>query len=109
MFPIFGSDGAEFAKQLERSLLYPILCGTMVHESTPRSRRGSLLIVGTAVLWGTTGTAQALGPDTSDPRAIGDFRLVVAAAALTIIATRSSETSPGQLRRPATLAAAQFR
>lgn len=78
----------------------------MAIESTPRSRRGSLLIVGAAVLWGTTGTAQALGPDTSDPLAIGVFRLVVAAAVLTIIAARSSQTTPGQVRRPATLVAA---
>ena len=49
-------------------------------------RRGLALIVLAAALWGTTGTAQALGPATSDPIAVGVTRLVVAAPALAISA-----------------------
>ena len=49
-------------------------------------RRGLLLIVLAAALWGTTGTAQALGPAGSDPIAVGVARLVVAAPALALIA-----------------------
>lgn len=39
-----------------------------------------------AALWGTTGTAQALGPAGSDPIAVGVARLLVAAPALLLIA-----------------------
>ncbi len=67
---------------------------------------GPLFVMAAAVLWGTTGTAQALGPDASDPRTIGVFRLIVAAVALGLIATGTASGPPGQLRRPATLAAA---
>lgn len=35
-----------------------------------------LLVLGAAVLWGTTGTAQALGPPTTTPLAVGAMRLV---------------------------------
>lgn len=49
-------------------------------------RRGLLLIVLAAALWGTTGTAQALGPAGSDPIAVGVARLLVAAPALLLIA-----------------------
>lgn len=49
-------------------------------------KRGLLLIVAAAALWGTTGTAQALGPVTSDPVAVGLVRLMIAGAALLMIA-----------------------
>ena len=49
-------------------------------------RRGLAFIVLAAALWGTTGTAQALGPATSDPIAVGVTRLLVAAPALAITA-----------------------
>ena len=49
-------------------------------------RRGLLFIVLAAALWGTTGTAQALGPVASDPVAVGVARVVVAAPALALIA-----------------------
>lgn len=45
-------------------------------------RRSLLLILGAAVLWGTTGTAQALGPDGLDPLAVGSARLLVGGAGL---------------------------
>ncbi len=57
------------------------------------------------MLWGTTGTAQALGPDNSDPTVVGVFRLIVAAAALGLLAVRTAGGPPGGLRRPATLVA----
>lgn len=39
-------------------------------------------MLGAAVLWGTTGTAQALAPDGASPLAIGALRLLVGGAAL---------------------------
>lgn len=44
--------------------------------------RAALLIVWAAVLWGTTGTAQALGPDGLQPLAVGSARLLVGGAGL---------------------------
>lgn len=49
-------------------------------------RRGLILIVASASLWGTTGTAQALGPETAAPLAVGLARLLVAGPALLVIA-----------------------
>ena len=43
-------------------------------------------MVAAAVLWGTTGTAQALGPDDASPTAVGAARLVVGGALLGIVA-----------------------
>jgi len=45
-----------------------------------------MLILAAAALWGTTGTAQALGPATSDPLGVGLVRLLVAAPALVLLA-----------------------
>lgn len=44
--------------------------------------RGTWLILGASVLWGTTGTAQALAPAGATPTGIGVLRLVIAGAAL---------------------------
>jgi DME family drug/metabolite transporter len=41
-----------------------------------------LLVVTAAVLWGTTGTARALGPDAASPAAVGAMRLIVGGALL---------------------------
>ena len=43
-------------------------------------------MVGAAVLWGTTGTARALGPDDASPTAVGAVRLVVGALCLVALA-----------------------
>ncbi|MBZ0303254.1 MAG: DMT family transporter [Anaerolineae bacterium] len=51
-----------------------------------QARRGSLLVVAAAILWGTTGTAQALAPEGAQPILIGTLRLVIGGAALLIIA-----------------------
>lgn len=46
------------------------------------NKRGYLFVLAAAVLWGTTGTAQALAPQGAQPLAIGALRLVVGGAAL---------------------------
>jgi DME family drug/metabolite transporter len=45
-----------------------------------------LLVVAAAMLWGTTGTARALGPDAASPAAVGAMRLIVGGALLAGIA-----------------------
>lgn len=70
--------------------------------------RASLLVVGAAVLWGTTGTAQALGPDGASSIAVGAARNVVGAAVLVAVAAVRGRLRAGarQLdRRPLVLAA----
>jgi len=56
----------------------------------PGRNRGSvapaLAVVGASLLFGTTGTAQALGPGTTTPLGVGAVRLVLGAAALGAIA-----------------------
>lgn len=66
------------------------------------------LVVGAAVLWGTTGTAQALGPDEASTIAVGTARNVAGAAVLLgLAALRGTLRSPASLpRRPLLLAAA---
>jgi DME family drug/metabolite transporter len=44
-----------------------------------------LLVVCAAVLWGTTGTARALGPDAASPAAVGAARLIVGGACLVVL------------------------
>ena len=51
-----------------------------------RRLRAALAVVGAAVLFGTTGTAQELGPDTSTPLGVGSTRIVIGAVTLWIIA-----------------------
>jgi drug/metabolite transporter, DME family len=46
------------------------------------NKKGILFILAAAVLWGTTGTAQALAPQGAAPAAIGALRLLVGGAAL---------------------------
>ena len=74
-------------------------------------KRGSLLVLAGAVLWGTTGTAQALAPATAQPLAIGTLRLVVGGLALLVVwwSTRRWNRSVTRLRltiRPVLIAAA---
>lgn len=55
--------------------------------SRPQSRlRGEWLVLAAAVLWGTTGTAQAFGPENAQPAAIGALRLLLGGLALLIFA-----------------------
>jgi DME family drug/metabolite transporter len=44
-----------------------------------------LAAIGAAMLWGTTGTAQALGPDGSDPAAVGAARIALGALVLVLL------------------------
>ena len=57
-----------------------------------------LLVVAAATLWGTTGTAQALGPADASPTAVGAARMVVGGACL-VAAARWARV-PGDARRP---------
>lgn len=51
--------------------------------------RPELLIVGAAVLWGTTGTAQDLGDVGASPVAVGTLRILLGGLLLALIAGRS--------------------
>ena len=46
----------------------------------------ALAAVAAASLWGTTGTAQALGPDAADPTQVGALRILVGAVTLALLA-----------------------
>lgn len=48
---------------------------------------GAGLVLAAAVLWGTTGTSQALAPDAASPLAVGGLRLTIGAVALVLFAT----------------------
>lgn len=50
------------------------------------SRRGALLVVAAATLWGTTGTSRALGPDSASPTSVGAMRLVLGGGILLVAA-----------------------
>jgi DME family drug/metabolite transporter len=59
----------------------------MPSSSPSRERfRGPLLVVLAAMLWGTTGTAQALAPPGSTPPVVGALRLAVGGLALLALA-----------------------
>ncbi len=53
----------------------------------------ALLVVLAAVLWGTTGTAQALGPDDLDPLVVGWVRMAVGGAGLVALAAARRSTA----------------
>jgi drug/metabolite transporter, DME family len=50
------------------------------------ARTGGLLVVLAAVLWGTTGTSQALAPTDASPLAVGTLRIIVGGVALLALA-----------------------
>jgi DME family drug/metabolite transporter len=50
-----------------------------------------LLVVAAAVLWGTTGTARALGPDAAAPAAVGAARLIVGGLCLVAAAAAARQ------------------
>jgi DME family drug/metabolite transporter len=56
------------------------------------SRRGPLLVLGAATLWGTTGTAQALGPDAITPGTVAFVRML-GGALLVIVAFATGRNS----------------
>lgn len=76
--------------------------------AVPTSRgRGAVLVLLAAALFGTTGTAAALGPAGESPLAIGAGRLVLGGLLLTLVARLAGELSDGRhWSRPAQCAAA---
>ena len=52
---------------------------------TARPAPAALAALGAATLWGTTGTAQALGPDGTDPAAVGAARVALGAVVLVLL------------------------
>ncbi len=59
--------------------------------------RGEILILAAAVLWGTTGTAQALAPAGASPLSVGAVRLILGGISLLFIAITRRAFTP---RRP---------
>jgi drug/metabolite transporter, DME family len=76
-------------------------CGTIVPEVA------RIHVLTAAVLFGTTGTAQALGPD-AEPLAIGAARIIVGAALLLLIAVVTKRARLGAGSRKLVLASGVF-
>jgi len=72
-----------------------------VPSGSPTGHAAPLLVLAAAALWGTTGTAQALGR-VGDPVVVGAARLAVGAAALVLVALATGGPGPlaACLRRP---------
>lgn len=69
-------------------------------------RAGALFVALAAALFGTVGTAQALGPESADPSSVGAVRLVLAAAVLLLLAAPRGLSVVGScLRLPVVWAA----
>ena len=64
--------------------------------ATQQARFGSLWIVAAAVLWGTTGTAQALAPAAARPITIGALRLALGGFTLLLLAAVRGRFQPGR-------------
>lgn len=68
---------------------------------------GAIFVLLAAILWGTTGTAQALAPSGAEPVVVGAVRIAVGGAALLAIAARRGELKASRKwPRVATLASA---
>ena len=52
---------------------------------------GHWFVIGAALLWGTTGTAQAFAPAGFDPKVIGALRLLIGGIALLLLAIKRNE------------------
>lgn len=52
---------------------------------------GHWFVIGAALLWGTTGTAQAFAPSGFDPKVIGALRLLIGGIALLFLAIKRKE------------------
>jgi drug/metabolite transporter, DME family len=72
------------------------------------ARTGSLLILAASVLWGTTGTAQALAPPGARPLAVASLRVVLGGAVLVGLAARRRPRVGASSVGPALLAAASL-
>ncbi len=62
-------------------------------------KRGYLFVIAAAVLWGTTGTAQALAPRGAQPLAVGALRLLVGGSALLVVFVLSRRLARRPSRR----------
>ena len=69
---------------------------TPMTTTSPQTRSGPLWTIAAAVLWGTTGTAQALAPVGTDSLAIGAVRLAIGGAALLVLALGRGSLCRGQ-------------
>jgi DME family drug/metabolite transporter len=67
---------------------------------TKSNSHGLLLILFAAVLWGTTGTSQALAPSGAHPLTIGALRLAVGGGALLLLALARGEITRNCFRNP---------
>lgn len=68
------------------------MSGGCVRSAVP----GSLFIAAAAVLWGTTGTAQAFAPEGASPAAVGAVRIALGGLALLAVAARRGELRFGR-------------
>jgi drug/metabolite transporter, DME family len=66
------------------------------HRTVVAPRGGPWLVLAAAVLWGTTGTAQALAPAGTPPAAVGAVRLAVGGVALLVLAAGRGALCGGQ-------------
>ena len=64
------------------------------------SSHGTLLILLAAVLWGTTGTSQALAPHGAHPLTVGALRLAVGGCALLLITLLRGQVTRGCFKHP---------
>ncbi len=67
---------------------------------TTRNSPGILLILLAAVLWGTTGTSQALAPSGAHPLTVGALRLAVGGGALLLFALARGQITRSCFRNP---------
>ncbi len=72
------------------------------HEGTHAgvARRGRLLVLAAAVLWGTTGTALAFAPPGAEPAGVGAVRIAVGGLAMLVVAALRGEFRAGGVRWP---------
>lgn len=59
---------------------------TKLKKNLGSATAGYLLIITAAMLWGTTGTSQALAPEGATPLSVGALRLLVGGSALLLVA-----------------------
>jgi DME family drug/metabolite transporter len=58
-----------------------------------KTRNGKWFVLAAAVLWGTTGTAQAFAPQGAQPAVVGTVRLIIGSFALLILAAARGKLS----------------
>lgn len=61
------------------------------HAEITSTDSGPWFVLGAALLWGTTGTAQAFAPAGYDPKVIGALRLLIGGFALLLLALKRKE------------------